>query len=565
MDLSITFMVVFTILYLIGTFLGLWKIFEKAGYAGWKSIVPVYNMIVWLRVLERPMWWLIFIAIPYLSIFMFFLMVWKTIRRFGKTSYLVLIPATCFPCIYFPYLGFSRREVFHRVSELPKLEIGLFSVRPLQGREAREEKESRKTTAREWCDAIIYAVVAAHIIRTFMFEFYKIPTSSMESSLMVGDFLCVSKTAYGPRVPQTFLAFPFVHHTLPLSKYHKSYTDVIRLPYMRVPDRLPAALHRNDAVVFNYPDGDTVILQRQNESYYGVLRALERAYRHPRAHAGDSYMCEGELHTYAELFNKYGWDNHPGKAREVLAAEYDVVYRPSDKRENYIKRCVGVPGDELRIVDGVLYVNGEKAYKPEKQQFLYQVNHNGVGLNPTVRQRLDINEEDYHSGISADIGCLHDAQVDAIRGMRNVISVECLLDTAGYADPDIFPYDPRYPWNKDNFGPLRIPKKGETVQLDDSTICLYRRIIKNYEGHDLQERDGKIFIDGVEAHQYTFAQNYYWMMGDNRHNSADSRFWGFVPEDHIAGKASFVWLSLDKFKKLGDGKIRWKRMYKKIR
>ena len=562
MDLSITFMVVFTIIYLIGTFLGLWKIFEKAGFAGWKSIVPVYNMIVWLRVLERPMWWLIFIAIPYLSIFMFFLMVWKTIRRFGKTSYLVLIPATCFPCLYFPYLGFSRREVFHKVAEMPKLEIGLFSSRQISGREAGESPEGKKTKAREWCDAIIYAVVAAHIIRTFMFEFYKIPTSSMESTLMVGDFLCVSKMAYGPRVPQTFIQFPFVHHTLPLCKYHKSYTDIVRLPYMRMPGYRP--LQRNDAVVFNYPDGDTVILQRQNESYYGVLRALERAYRHPRAHAGDYYMCEGEWHTYAELFNKYGWDNHPGKAREVLAAEFDVVYRPSDKRENYIKRCVGVPGDELRIVDGVLYVNGKKAYKPEKQQFLYQVNHNGVGLNQTVRQRLDINEEDYHSGITADIGCLHAAQVNAIRSMRNVIGVECLLDTAGYADPDIFPYDPRYPWNKDNFGPLRIPKMGETVQLDDSTICLYRRIIKNYEGHDLQERDGKIFIDGVEAHQYTFAQNYYWMMGDNRHNSADSRFWGFVPEDHIAGRAAFVWLSLDKFKKLGDGKIRWKRMYKKI-
>ena len=563
MDLSITFMVVFTIIYLIGTFLGLWKIFEKAGYAGWKSVVPVYNMIVWLRVLERPMWWLIFIAIPYLSIFMFFLMVWKTIRRFGKTSYLLLIPATCFPCLYFPYLGFSRREVFHKVAEMPKLEIGLFSSRPIKGREADGAPEGKKTKAREWCDAIIYAVVAAHIIRTFMFEFYKIPTSSMESTLMVGDFLCVSKMAYGPRVPQTFIQFPFVHHTLPLTKYHKSYTDILRLPYMRMPGY--RHLQRNDAVVFNYPDGDTVILQRQNESYYGVMRALERAYSHPRAHARDYYMSEGWWHTYAELFNKYGWDNHPGKAHEVLLSEYDVVYRPSDKRENYIKRCVGVPGDELRIVDGVLFVNGEKAYKPEKQQFLYKVNHNGAGLNPGVRQRLDINEEDYRSGVSADIGCLHDAQVDAIRKVNGVTGVECLLDTPGVHDPDIFPYDPRYPWNKDNFGPLRIPKKGETVPLNDSTICLYRRIIRNYEGHDLQERDGKIYIDGVEAHQYTFAQNYYWMMGDNRHNSADSRFWGFVPEDHIAGRAAFVWLSLDKFKKVGEGKIRWRRMFRSIK
>lgn len=563
MDLSLTFMALFSLLYLAGTFLGLWKIFEKAGYAGWKSIVPVYNMIVWLKVLERPMWWLVFIAIPYISIFMFFLMVWKTIRRFGKTSYLVLIPATCFPCIYFPYLGFSRKEEFHTVAGLPKLELGLFSSRPLKGREAEEAPEGKKTKAREWCDAIIYAVVAAHLIRSFMFEFYKIPTSSMESSLMVGDFLCVSKMAYGPRVPQTFIQFPFVHHTLPLTKYHKSYTDILRLPYMRMPGYRP--LQRNDAVVFNYPDGDTVILERQNESYYGVLRTLERAYRNPRAHAGDYYPCGNEWHTFGELFNKYGWDNHPGKAREVLEAEYRIVARPSDKRENYIKRCVGMPGDEIRIENGLLYVNGEKAYHPKYQQFSYLLYNNGVGLNPMVRQKLNINEEDFQSGQGVDMACLHQEQLDAIRNMHNIVNVVCLLDSVGKADPDIFPHDARYPWNRDQFGPLRIPKKGETVTLNDSTICLYRRIIKNYEGHDLQERDGRIFIDGVEAQQYTFAQNYYWMMGDNRHNSADSRFWGFVPEDHIAGRAAFVWLSLDKFKQLGDGKIRWGRMFKKIR
>ena len=396
-----------------------------------------------------------------------------------------------------------------------------------------------------------------------MFEFYKIPTSSMESSLMVGDFLCVSKMAYGPRVPQTFIQFPFVHHTLPLTKYHKSYTDILRLPYMRMPGYRP--LQRNDAVVFNYPDGDTVILERQNESYYGVLRTLERAYRNPRAHAGDYYPCGNEWHTFGELFNKYGWDNHPGKAREVLEAEYRIVARPSDKRENYIKRCVGMPGDEIRIENGLLYVNGEKAYHPKYQQFSYLLYNNGVGLNPMVRQKLNINEEDFQSGQGVDMACLHQEQLDAIRNMHNIVNVVCLLDSVGKADPDIFPHDARYPWNRDQFGPLRIPKKGETVTLNDSTICLYRRIIKNYEGHDLQERDGRIFIDGVEAQQYTFAQNYYWMMGDNRHNSADSRFWGFVPEDHIAGRAAFVWLSLDKFKQLGDGKIRWGRMFKKIR
>ena len=556
-------MLVFTIVYVAGMLVGLWKVFEKAGAAGWKALVPVYNLIVWLKVLERPLWWLVFLAIPYFNIFMIYLMVWKTYRRFGKTSYLWLLPATCFPCVAFPYLGFSKKETFFAPSELPKLELGVFSRRELSAKEAKAFPEGRKTKGREWTDAIIYAVVAAHLIRTFLFEFYKIPTSSMESTLMVGDYLCVSKTAYGPRVPQTFLAFPFVHHTLPLTKHHKSYTECLRLPYLRMLGS--TSLKRNDAVVFNYPDGDTVILQRQNESYYGVLRALERAYANPREYAGRYYQCDGVLHTYSELFNRYGWDNFSGKAREVLKAEYDVVARPSDKRENYIKRCVGMPGDELLIAKGVLYVNGKPAYKPEYQQFSYLIYNNGVGLSPKVRQQLNINEEDFQSGEGMDFACLHAAQVDALRNMRNVVEIQCLLDADTVPDPDIFPYDARYGWNRDCFGPLRIPQKGETVALNDSTICLYRRIIKNYEGHDLQERNGKILIDGKEADTYTFAQDYYWMMGDNRHNSADSRYWGFVPEDHIAGKASFVWLSLDKYKAWGDGKIRWKRMFRSVK
>ncbi len=564
MQLSLTFMLVFTILYLLGTFAGLWKIFEKAGFAGWKSIVPIYNMIVWLKVLERPMWWLIFIFIPYFGIFMFFLMVWKTIRRFGKTSYLVLIPATCFPCLYFPYLGFSSKEVFHKLAELPVLELGFFSVKELKGKEAKDFPQGKKTPAREWCDAIIYAVVAAHLIRTFMFEFYKIPTSSMESTLMVGDYLYVSKMAYGPRVPQTFLQFPFVHHTLPLTKYHKSYSDCVRLPYLRMPACHP--VKRNDAVVFNYPDGDTVILQRQNESYYGVLRSLERAYANPKKYAGEYFYYDGVVHVFGEIFNKYGWDNHPGKAWEVLRQEYDVTARPSDKRENYIKRCVGMPGDEISLRGGVLYVNGQKAYQPEYQQSSYRLYNNGVGLAPIVRARLNINEEDYGMTMQGqEYVHLHRQQLDAIRGMRNIDSIEALIDTAGYADPDIFPFDARYLWNKDHFGPLQIPAKGQTVLLNDSTLCLYARIIKNYEHHDLEVRDGKIHIDGQAVDHYTFAQDYYWMMGDNRHNSADSRYWGFVPADHIAGKACFVWLSLDKFKKFGDGKIRWKRMFRKVK
>lgn len=558
MQLSTEFIIVYIIIFITGSLFGLWKIFKKAGQKAWKSIVPIYNLYVWLKILERPMWWFIFIAIPYFNIFMFFLMVWKTIRRFGKTSYVPLLFGTLFPFVYLIYIGCSPAEKFYRLSELPVLEIGVFSSKPLKGK-----KESIKTKAREWTDAIIYAVVAANLIRTFMFEFYKIPSSSMESSLMTGDFLCVSKMAYGPRVPQTFLAFPFVHHTLPLTKYHKSYIDCVRLPYMRMPGY--DSIRRYDGVVFNYPDGDTVILQRQNESYYGVVRALERAYDNPGKYAGEYYMSEGSLHRYAELFNRYGWENKPGKAREVIAKEYDVVARPSDKRENYIKRCVGLPGDVLEIRDGVLYVNGKEAYKPKYQQFSYLIYNNGVGLSPQARQKLNINEEDFQTGQNVEYACLHQEQVDVIRKMFNVVGMECLKDSIGEFDPDIFPFNPIYPWNRDNYGPITIPKAGQTVLLNDSTLCLYSRIIKNYENHELQTRNDKIYIDGEEASSYTFAMDYYWMMGDNRHNSADSRFWGFVPYDHISGKASFVWLSLDKFKTFGNGKIRWKRMFKRVK
>ena len=560
MNVSLTFLTVYTIICFVGTFIGLFGVFRKAGYKGWYAFIPIYNLYIWLKVLQRPMWWFIFIAIPYLSLFMLMLMTWKTIRAFGKTTYLVLIPGTFFSWLYVPFLGFSAKEKYLKREELPSARIGVTKTEYLKNKKT---QFIVKTKAREWIDAIIYAVVAAYIIRAFLFEFYKIPTSSMEGTLMIGDYLAVSKTAYGPKLPQTLIAFPFVHHTLPLTKYTKSYVEWLKLPFYRFPGR--TEVKRNDAVVFNYPDGDTVILQRQNESYYGVVRNMERAFQNPEKYAGQYFMLDNEIHQYYELIQKYGVDYYPGKGRDVVWKEYKVVARPVDKRENYIKRCVAIAGDKLEVRNRVLYINDKPAYVPKNLQFCYKIYNNGMGLNPAVRQRLNINEEDFHTDIGVDYAYLYQSQLDQIKHFPNVTFIEPIIDSVGKWDPDIMPYDSNFKWNKDNFGPIYIPKAGTSIEINDSTLKLYERIIDIYENNDLQQRNGKIYINGKEAHSYTFKMNYYWMMGDNRHNSADSRFWGFVPEDHIVGKTAFVWLSLDKFKKFGDGKIRWDRMFRKIK
>jgi len=560
MNVSFEFLVIYTIVCFVGTFIGLIGVFKKAGYKAWYAFLPVYNLYIWLKVLERPMWWFIFIAMPYLNIFMFMLMTWKTIRMFNKTTYAVLIPGTFFSFLYMPYLGFSGKEIYRKHSELPSVRMGVLKTEVLK---SKKEQTKEKTKAREWIDAIIYAVVAAYIIRAFMFEFYKIPTSSMESTLMVGDFLAVSKMAYGPKIPQTVIAFPFVHHTLPLTKYTKSYLEWLNLPYYRFPGR--KKVERNDAVVFNYPDGDTVVLQRQNESYYGIVRTMELVFQNPNQYANQQYMADNVIYQYGELIQKYGAQYYPGKGREVVWKEYDVVARPVDKRENYIKRCVGIPGDVIEIKNAVLYVNNKPAYIPENLQLSYYIYNNSVGLNPTVREKLNINEEDFHSSYGIDYACLNQNQLNQIKNYRNIDSVVALIQSPGEWDADILPYDKRYPWNKDNFGPITIPKAGVSVEINDSTIKLYERIIRIYENNSLEIKNGTILINGKIATSYTFKMNYYWMMGDNRHNSADSRFWGFVPEDHIVGKTAFVWLSLDKFKNWFDGKIRWRKMFRKIK
>ena len=385
----------------------------------------------------------------------------------------------------------------------------------------------KQTKVVEWIDAIIFAVIAATFIRMFFIEAYTIPTSSMEKSMLIGDYLFVSKTAYGPKLPNTPLSFPFVHHTLPLSRTKKSYVEWIQNPYKRIAGF--GKIKNNDVVVFNFPEGDTVALNVPNQSYYQLVRS-------------------------------YGRDRVWSDKRNFG----EIISRPVDKRENYIKRCVGIPGDVIELKDGQLFVNEKAQEKFPGVQYDYQISTNGTSINKITLDKMHIAEDDRHTYPNSQfLFPLTDDNVEKMKAMSNVSSVNKVLVPPGNWDRNIFPFSEKYPWSVDNFGPLTIPKKGVTVDLSIDNLPVYERIIDLYEENNLEVKDSIIYINGVAADNYTFKMDYYWMMGDNRHNSADSRYWGFVPEDHVVGKAVFIWLSLDKDQPLLK-KICWNRLFTSV-
>ena len=366
-----------------------------------------------------------------------------------------------------------------------------------------DKPRKKKSVAREWLDAAIFAIIAATIIRTFFIEAYTIPTGSMEGSLLVNDYLFVSKVSYGPRVPMTPLAVPLVHNTMPVTG-GKSYSDAVQWKYRRWWGF--GNVERNDVVVFNFPDGDTVMMESPNEDYYAKVREL---------------------------------------GREAVWATYTIDTRPVDKKDNYIKRCVGIPGDVLELKNGILHVNGPQAPIYPHSKLLYQVGTNNTPLDMDVLEENDV--EVAGGNGSMYLLFIENEKVELIRKLPNVIHFQLYGKPPGDVGTIrewTFPQDTaNFKWNVDNFGPMTVPKKGTTVQLTPQNIALYRRIIRVYEKNSLEETANGIFINGQPATSYTFKMDYYWMMGDNRHNSLDSRFWGFVPEDHIVGKAWFVWLS----------------------
>jgi len=410
-----------------------------------------------------------------------------------------------------------------------------------------KKRHQKNSALIEWLDALIFAVIAVTLINIFLFQNYRIPTGSMEKSLLIGDHLFVSKVAYGPRMPNTPIAFPFTQNTMPIFK-GKSWSDLVHWPYKRLAGF--GKVKNGDPVVFNFPAGDTVVLEEQATSYYEIIRRTAREMISSDALAG----------------TKTGtWENYLDRARKEIRNRFNIVYRPVDRRDNYVKRCIGIPGDTILIDDGVVYVNGKKFPEPRYQQTTYVVQTNGTSINPKAFERLGISRSDYQYYVgSAYIMPLTRENVEKLKGFSNVLSVQPVISRKGEYAPHIFPYKPSLKWNEDNFGPLWIPYKGATVNIDTSNIAFYERIIDVYEDNDLKIEGADIYINGQKATTYTFKMDYYWMMGDNRHNSADSRFWGFVPEDHIVGKPKFIWLSIDK-EKSGLRKIRWERFFMKAR
>ena len=458
--------------------LGTWKLYLKAGRKAWEAFVPIYNAVVLMKIINRPVWWVVLLFIPIINLLMFPIIWIETIRSFGRNSNqdttLVLVTLG----LYIYYVNYA------------------LDVKYIEGRSLKP-----RTAAGEWVSSIAFAVIAATLVHTYFMQPYTIPTSSLEKSLLIGDFLFVSKFHYGARVPMTTVAAPMVHDTLPLLR-KKSYLKTPQLPYMRLPALQKIKL--NDIVVFSWP-----------------------------------------VDTVEQFFKKTN----------------RKIRKPIDKKSNYVKRCVGLPGDSLEIRSGYVYINGEKNKLPEraKLQFFYEVDTEGQALSVKklqqdyhVREGGRLQDGNYILNLTAE-------DAESLNKMATVKSVERKLNRKGQSE-DVFPNVSSLDWNKDHFGPIYIPAKGATVELNAASLPFYKKIIREYEKNDLTVKDGQIMINGVAADSYTFKQDYYWMMGDNRHNSEDSRYWGFVPFDHVVGKPVFVWFSWDKTAS-GLNKVRWDRLF----
>jgi len=411
-----------------------------------------------------------------------------------------------------------------------------------------------------WVDAIVFALVAVYFINTFLFQNYQIPSSSLEKTLLVGDFLFVSKASYGPRVPNTPLSFPLVQHTFPLLNC-KSFILHPQWDYHRLKGF--DSVKRNDIVVFNFPAGDTVAVKQQNPDYYSICYS-------------EGYAFLKQQNSTVEPSSAQCYST----GREIVKSksnEYgDIIYRPVDRRENYVKRCVAIAGDWMQVKNNQVYVNGQKQEKIPGIQFNYFVQTDGTMLNPDLLDKLGISKDDiklYNQGEFvqefASIGL--NSKMPIYHFPLNQEAYDKLVKTAGVTSikievqdrpGEVYPLGGGKTWTRDNYGPVWVPKKGNKLVLNSYNLPIYERIIRNYENNKLEVKDGVIYINDLPSKTYQFKMDYYWMMGDNRHNSADSRYWGFVPEDHVVGRPVMVWLSLEKDKGWFDGKIRWNRFFK---
>ncbi|HMJ48147.1 MAG TPA: signal peptidase I [Ferruginibacter sp.] len=487
----------------IGWHIGMYGMFKKAGIEGWKAFIPFYNTWCMVEKMDLKRIWFFLQFIPIAGQFITIWITIKFVEHFGRFNFWHHAATVLIPFIYFPYLGFSKNEKY----------AGKMVV-----------KNYHKSAAREWIDAAAFAIVAATIIRTFVFEAYTIPTPSMEKTLLVNDFLFVSKFSYGPRIPNTPVAMPFVHHTLPITGT-KSYSEIIKIPYTRW---FASPVKRNDVVVFNFPVNDTLIDDEENfgsrVTYYAAVRELGR---------------------------ERVWQDYGNK----------IITRPVDKRENFIKRCVAIGGDVLQVVNGLVIVNG-------KPQDLFPESQRMYRLQVPPDSYVDKDKlEEFGIKVRESQGDLQQAQNGLY--MVNITNAEkaqlklppgwVLSDNIMTPDNQIFPYyDTASHWSADNYGPITIPQKGSTIPLTPDNLIRYERCIRVYENNTFENRGGTYYINGKQATSYTFKMNYFWMMGDNRHMSLDSRYWGYVPEDHVVGKASLIWFSW-------ENGPRWNRIFDAIK
>lgn len=401
-----------------------------------------------------------------------------------------------------------------------------------------------------WIDALVFALVAVYFINQFFFQNYVIPSSSLEKSLLTGDYLFVSKVSYGPRIPQTPLTMPLTQHTLPVFDC-KSYIEWPHWDYRRVEGLGKVKL--NDIVVFNYPAGDTLVTapQYQAADYYQMCYAFGYQLIE-NGPVVDSLSLEQQRKWYELVYNtgrNYILQNKP-----VYGS---VITRPVDRRENYVKRCVGLPGQTLQIKNRVVYLDGKANKEPDNVQYTYYVKLK-QNIPEELLEQLGISMEDLAS--LNETGCipLTSTAAKVLSKRKDVVSSIRINDDE--MTGDLYPLNSNTGWTRNNYGPIWIPQKGKTIHLDLKNLPIYERPISVYENNDLKVKDGKIFINGKQTNTYTFKMDYYWMMGDNRHNSADSRYWGFVPEDHVVGKPIFIWWSSDPDRN-GFSGIRWSRIF----